>query len=82
MQEIMSSELTIRGYTNTIYIGQKFKNFKELAGHFGINYKPGATSTKRAIEKELKQYFSWWKLGPNSISLEITQIFLTNWKPL
>jgi hypothetical protein len=73
MKELISSELTIRGCTNTLQVGQQFGNFKSLADYFAITYKGSATNVVKSIEKELQQYFTWQKIGPRS--LQITEIF-------
>lgn len=73
MKELISSELTIRGCTNTLQVGQQFGNFKALADYFAITYKSTSTNTVKSLEKELRQYFLWEKVGPRA--LQITEIF-------
>jgi len=73
VKELISSELTIKGCTNTLQVGQQFGNFKSLANYFAITYKGSATNVVKSIEKELQQYFTWQKIGPRS--LQITEIF-------
>lgn len=73
MKKLVSSELTIKGCTNTLQVGQQFGNFKALANYFAITYKASSTCTIKAIEKEFQQYFAWEKIGPRT--LQITEIF-------